>query len=54
LLTVLHKSNASLAAMMEGLLAFKEFEASVEVYPEKQPKLHPIPDRAETTRPFRA
>jgi len=54
LLTVLHKSNASLAAMMEGLLAFKEFEASVEVYPEKQPKLHAVPDRPEATRPFRA
>ena|SRR5437868_15175414 len=48
LLTVLHKSNASLAAMMEGLLAFKEFE-SLDPYQEKPPKLQANHGQA---RPF--
>jgi hypothetical protein len=41
-LWVLEKSQASLGAVADGLLAFKDFEPIPEPSPEKSPKLHPV------------
>ncbi len=50
-LMVLRKSNASLGAMSEGLVAFKEFKAVREPASEKPPKLHPVTNQSQFSSP---
>jgi hypothetical protein len=42
LLTVLQKSSATLGAINDGLLGFKEFSTPLEAEPERSQKLRPV------------
>ena len=52
MLAVLQKSNASLTAMSESLLALKEFEAVLGSYAGKEAKLPPGNGHAQVSRPI--
>lgn len=52
LIMVLQKSNASLFAMTESLLGFKEFETILEPYLDKPPKPQPMVNHNVASRPF--